>query len=240
MANLTINQLERFTELAMDYAAAISSGSVTNSATLQQIMDKFLSAQAGNAGKFLTTDGTNASWQAPLPDQTGQNGKFLTTNGTAASWGTVDLSPYEVTANKAQDLTSPSATTYPSTQAVVNESNRIISIMKNITKGIVGDSIFYVQLPGTTNDIYDILINTGYFFNSSGGYNATTNVTFPKAFAANNYAIATTVLTDNSSDETCSYAGYSDKTASGCTLHYRVNGNALSYIAIGAVKKDAG
>ena len=131
MANLTINQLERFNELAMDYAAAISSGSVTNSATLQQIMDKFLSAQAGNAGKFLTTDGTNASWQAPLPDQTGQNGKFLTTNGTAASWGTVDLSPYEVTANKAQDLTSPSATTYPSTQAVVNESNRIISIMNN-------------------------------------------------------------------------------------------------------------
>lgn len=215
MANLTINQLERFNELAMDYAAALSSGSITNSATLQQIMDKFLSVQAGNAGKFLTTDGTNASWE------------------------TVDLSPYEVTANKAQDLTSPSATTYPSTQAVANESNRIISIMNNITKGIVGDSIFYVQLPGTTNDTYDILINTGYFLNSSGGV-ATTNVTFPKAFAANNYAIATTVLTDESSDETCSYAGYSDKTASGCTLHYRINGQALSYIAIGAVRKDAG
>lgn len=111
--------------------------------------------------------------------------------------------------------------------------------MNNITKGVVGDAIFWVQLPGTTNNKYDILINSGYFLNSSGGV-ATTTVTFPKAFAANNYAIATTVLTDGSSDETCSYAGYSDKTASGCSLHFRVNGQALSYIAIGAVRKDAG
>ena len=39
---------------------------------------------------------------------------------------------YELVSNKAQDLTSPSATTYPSTQAVANESSRIISIMDNI------------------------------------------------------------------------------------------------------------
>ena len=64
-----------------------------------------------------------------LPDQTGHNGQFLQTNGTTADWTNVDLSPYELLANKAQDLTSPSATTYPSTQAVANESSRIISIM---------------------------------------------------------------------------------------------------------------
>ena len=30
-----------------------------------------------------------------LPTQTGQNGKYLTTDGTAASWGTLDVSPNE-------------------------------------------------------------------------------------------------------------------------------------------------
>jgi len=47
-----------------------------------------LPSQAGNSGKFLTTDGTNTSWAAvdALPSQTGQGGKFLTTNGSNASW----------------------------------------------------------------------------------------------------------------------------------------------------------
>jgi hypothetical protein len=45
--------------------------------------------QSGQNGKFLTTDGTDASWATvdALPDQTGQSGKVLTTNGTTASWG---------------------------------------------------------------------------------------------------------------------------------------------------------
>lgn len=47
-------------------------------------------SQAGNAGKFLTTDGTNASWGTvdALPSQIGHNGEMLTTNGTTASWET--------------------------------------------------------------------------------------------------------------------------------------------------------
>ena len=47
-----------------------------------------LPSQTGNAGKFLTTDGTDASWATvdTLPSQTGQSGKFLTTDGTNASW----------------------------------------------------------------------------------------------------------------------------------------------------------
>lgn len=48
-----------------------------------------LPSQTGNSGKFVTTDGTNASWSAVLPSQTSNSGKFLTTNGTAASWGEV-------------------------------------------------------------------------------------------------------------------------------------------------------
>lgn len=48
-----------------------------------------LPTQTGQSGKYLTTDGTDASWATvnSLPSQTGNSGKFLTTNGTTASWG---------------------------------------------------------------------------------------------------------------------------------------------------------
>ena len=64
-------------------------GQVTsvNGQTGDVVLD-LLPSQTGNAGKFLTTDGTDASWAAvdALPSQTGNAGKFLTTNGTDASW----------------------------------------------------------------------------------------------------------------------------------------------------------
>ena len=49
-----------------------------------------LPSQTGQSGKFLTTDGTDASWATvdALPSQTGMDGKFLRTNGTTASWET--------------------------------------------------------------------------------------------------------------------------------------------------------
>jgi hypothetical protein len=52
-----------------------------------------LPSQTGNNGKYLQTDGTNASWQTvdALPTQTGNNGKFLTTDGTIATWATIPL-----------------------------------------------------------------------------------------------------------------------------------------------------
>lgn len=44
-----------------------------------------------DAGKYLKADGTWATVASgdSLPDQTGQSGKFLTTNGTTASWGSI-------------------------------------------------------------------------------------------------------------------------------------------------------
>ena len=49
--------------------------------------------QTGQSGKFLTTDGTDASWATvdALPDQTGNAGKFLTTDGTDTSWSNKPL-----------------------------------------------------------------------------------------------------------------------------------------------------
>ena len=50
-----------------------------------------LPSQTNNSGKFLTTDGSTASWATvdALPTQTNNNGKFLTTDGTSASWADV-------------------------------------------------------------------------------------------------------------------------------------------------------
>ena len=64
--------------------------------------------QTGQSGKFLTTNGTDASWaNVPnnLPSQTGQSGKFLTTNGTDASWASVDAFPSQ-TGNAGKILTT--------------------------------------------------------------------------------------------------------------------------------------
>jgi hypothetical protein len=70
----------------------------TGTATTQLATTAFVAAaafsaalpgQSGNAGKFVTTDGTNASWAEVYPSQTGNSGKFLTTNGTAASWADI-------------------------------------------------------------------------------------------------------------------------------------------------------
>ena len=55
---------------------------------LERIAFNALPTQATNVGKFLTTDGTNASWATvdALPSQSGQAGEFLTTDGTSADW----------------------------------------------------------------------------------------------------------------------------------------------------------
>lgn len=45
-----------------------------------------LPAQTGNAGKFITTDGTTASWAQVYPSLTNTNRKVLASNGTAPVW----------------------------------------------------------------------------------------------------------------------------------------------------------
>lgn len=54
-----------------------------------------LPGQTGQAGKFVTTDGTNASWSQVYPTQTGQAGKYLTTDGTNTSWGVLVIPAIE-------------------------------------------------------------------------------------------------------------------------------------------------
>jgi hypothetical protein len=56
----------------------------------------------GTNGQYLQADSSTATglkWSTvdALPSQTGNSGKYLTTNGSTASWGTIDLSSYATT-----------------------------------------------------------------------------------------------------------------------------------------------
>lgn len=51
-----------------------------------QAFSTALPSQSGNSGKFVTTNGSVASWGDPFPVQTGNAGKTLVTNGTEPSW----------------------------------------------------------------------------------------------------------------------------------------------------------
>jgi hypothetical protein len=54
-----------------------------------------LPAQATHTGKYLTTNGSTASWGTvdALPSQSGNTGKYLTTDGSTASWATITTDP---------------------------------------------------------------------------------------------------------------------------------------------------
>jgi hypothetical protein len=66
-----------------------ASGAVTVS--LDTTSAYVVPSQTTHSGKYLTTDGSAASWATvdSLPSQTGNAGEFLTTDGTNASWAVV-------------------------------------------------------------------------------------------------------------------------------------------------------
>lgn len=70
-----------------------TSGTVTVSLDTTSVY--VIPSQTSNSGKYLTTNGSAASWATvdALPSQTGNSGKYLTTNGTSASWATITTDP---------------------------------------------------------------------------------------------------------------------------------------------------
>jgi hypothetical protein len=95
-----------------------------------------LPTQTGNNGKYLTTDGSTASWatiaQYSLPTQTGNNGKYLTTNGSVESWGSlVSASTSVAGIVQLTDSTSSTSTTTAATANAVKTLNDIINGLIN-------------------------------------------------------------------------------------------------------------
>jgi hypothetical protein len=82
------------TPLAPTAASGTNTTQIATTEFVQTELNAFSSTfealpdQTNQAGKYLTTDGTNASWDTvdALPSQTGNDGKYLTTDGTTASW----------------------------------------------------------------------------------------------------------------------------------------------------------
>lgn len=81
-----------------------------SAATLQGIV--LIPEQAGNTGKYLTTNGSVISWADvdAFPDQAGNSGKYLTTDGSNTSWADVDAFP-DQTGNEGSYLTTDGTTT---------------------------------------------------------------------------------------------------------------------------------
>ena len=76
-----------------------------------------LPTQSGQAGKFLKTDGSTASWDTvdSLPTQTGKENKFLTTDGTTEEWGPNTGKGY----NNWNEVTASITTTVPADENAV-------------------------------------------------------------------------------------------------------------------------
>lgn len=96
------------------YVAAINEAgtacelvAVTKNYCDQLAFNTALPAQAGNAGLFLTTNGSTASWGSQYPSQTGHSGQFLTTNGTVPSWAYPGIGTVNATVTASATLTGP-------------------------------------------------------------------------------------------------------------------------------------
>lgn len=141
-----------------------------------------LPAQTGQSGKFLTTDGTDASWATvdALPSQTGQTGKFLTTDGSAASWADVDALP-DQTGQSGKFLTTNGTTASWAEASVASVTPDNKSIGKNTANALQAIGIIDQNNPANalgvwhgTQAEYDALAthdaNTRYY--TDGGLNA--------------------------------------------------------------------
>ena len=107
-----------------------------------------LPSQTSQSGKFLTTNGTTASWATvdALPSQTSQSGKYLTTDGTTASWATIDALPSQ-TSQSGKYLTTDGTT---ASWSAVNEALAV-------TDNRSGDAI---KIWTGTRAQYEALLNT--------------------------------------------------------------------------------
>lgn len=97
-----------------------------------------LPSQTGNTGKYLTTDGSAASWSTveALPSQTGHSGQYLTTNGSVASWATVNATP------ALDDLTDVTITSATANDVVVFDGsgfvNKYVQAIPTLTNSQTG------------------------------------------------------------------------------------------------------
>jgi len=128
-----------------------------------------LPTQTSNSGKFLTTNGTTASWASlnEIPSQTGNTGKYLTTNGTSVSWATISASPGGSTT---QIQFNNAGTFAGATNFVWDSANSRLGL------GVSSAGTAKLQINHSATDQYGIYVpgniytGTGYAGNNYGAY----------------------------------------------------------------------
>jgi hypothetical protein len=177
------------------------SGSGGSTTVINNTID--LPSQTSKAGKYLTTNGTAASWAdipEELPTQTGNSGKMLITDGAAPSWADVpsgvsdtpELPPQAGNANKmlVTNGTSPSWVEIPTEiPSQINNSGKVLSTN--------GTAASWISLP-TPPSIYDIAYSNPEQVPSASTllyFAFPRQVTVPNTFAGS-YASAMGVFTN--------------------------------------------
>lgn len=127
-----------------------------------------LPSQTGQSGKYLTTDGSSASWADvdALPSQSGNSGKYLTTNGTTPSWVslTIPTTTNAITSGSTAALTSGGAYTNVVTGVEAGTTNNKINVTKagttstitinNVANATTASKLGSTTVGGVTQPIY--------------------------------------------------------------------------------------
>ena len=158
-----------------------------------------LPSQTNNSGKYLTTNGTTASWATvdALPSQTNNSGKYLTTNGTIASWSTVDALPLQ-SGNSGKYLTTNGTTasweSLESVSALTVDSAPVANSTNLVTSGGVYSAISNIDaLPSQSG-------NSGKYLTTNGSAASWVSVSFvPTSRTINSKALSSDI-TLNASD----------------------------------------
>lgn len=114
--------------------------------------------QAGNSGKFLTTDGSAVSWATvdALPSQASQSGKFLTTNGTTASWADIPTEIPSQTGQNGKYLTTDGSSLSWNLLATVATSGSYTDLSNTPSIPTVNDATITITQGGVTKGSFTL------------------------------------------------------------------------------------
>jgi len=173
---------------------------------------------AGTSGQYLQSTGTGAPvWSTvdALPSQTSNSGKFLTTNGTTASWGTV-TSLTGITNSATPFTTALGYQAANSTTGTWNVAVGYQSLYTNSTGNgnvAIGTSALYGNTTGSNNVAIsppNALNNGALYINSTGSSNIAIGLAALRenTTANNNVAIGQSALNSNTTGSPNVAVGY--------------------------------
>ena len=175
-----------------------------------------LPTQTSNSGKYLTTDGTSASWVTlnALPTQTSNSGKFLTTDGTTASWGTLTAS--NLTGGTLSSTILGNSAVFIGTTSVA---------LNRTTANLALTGITSVAFPGSTSGTTTVQASAAA---------GTTTFTLPAttgtaALVGNTFFVGTTSIANNRASASQTLTGVSIDGNAGTVTNGITTSNYTSY-----------